>query len=192
MTMTATMTAAMTSKHTTIIVTALAVIVPFGVIAGLTILLLRRFTDTKLFGDMRTSEQGRALIKEFEGYRSEAYKCTSGVWTIGWGHTAGVAEGDRCTEAEAEAWLTADLRTAEAAVNAEGLDISQNQFDALVSFVFNLGAENFRQSTLLKKIKADPDDATIADEFGRWTYSAGVSLQGLAKRRSAEAALYFG
>ena len=84
-----------------------------------------------------------------------------------------------------------DIETAENIVSAECLNLRQCQFDALVSFVFNVGVGNFRKSTLLKKIKANPDDNSIMDEFLRWVYANGVVLPGLQKRRLAEMRLYF-
>ena len=79
---------------------------------------------------MKTSAIGRNLIQRFEGFRSEAYLCPSGVWTIGYGHTAGVKPGDTCTPDEADEFLKQDLRTAENTVNAQNLDLNQCQFDA--------------------------------------------------------------
>ena len=101
---------------------------------------------------MKTSPIGRKLIQSFEGYRSEAYLCPAGVWTIGYGHTRDVKQGDICTKEEADMFLQDDLKTAEDAVNAQNLKIGQLQFDALVSFVFNVGTANFNKSTLLKKL----------------------------------------
>ena len=99
---------------------------------------------------MKTSAIGRKLIKTFEGYRSEAYLCPAGRWTIGYGHTSGVEPGDTCTREEADEFLKEDLINAENAVNAQNLDLSQTQFDALVSFVYNIGSGAFQDSTLLK------------------------------------------
>ncbi len=140
---------------------------------------------------MKLSINGLNAIKRFEGLRLNAYQCSAGVWTIGYGHTKGVKAGDSITEAQAEKYLLEDVKEAEDEVNWQGLKINQNQFDALVSFVFNLGAGNFRKSTLLKKIKANPDDPTIAQEFERWKFAGGVANNGLAARRNAESNLYF-
>lgn len=139
----------------------------------------------------KISANGLALIKSFEGLRYTAYLCDGGVWTIGYGHTKGVKEGDTCTLTEANTWLLEDVATAEEAVNKEGLNINQNQFDALVSFVFNVGESAFKDSTLLKKIKEDPNDVSISDEFARWRYAQGKVLQGLVNRREKESNLYF-
>lgn len=140
---------------------------------------------------MVTSEKGIELIKKHEGCRLEAYKCPAGVWTIGCGHTRTAKEGMEITEAEAEELLKSDLKTAEKAVNRHGLNINQNKFDALVSFVFNVGQGNFDNSTLLKKIKAGAEPHEIKNEFMKWVYAKGVKLPGLVKRRRDEAELYF-
>ena len=140
---------------------------------------------------MRTSPKGIALIKEFEGLRLKAYKCPGGVWTIGYGHTAGVKPGMVITEAQAEEYLRSDLAVFEKVVNAQNLDLTQNMFDALVSFTFNVGVGNFNRSTLLAKTKVDPQDNSIMDEFLRWVYSKGRVLPGLQRRRLAEMKLYF-
>lgn len=140
---------------------------------------------------MKTSYIGRKLIKTFEGYRSEAYLCPAGKWTIGYGHTSGVKEGDTCTQEEADIYLQEDLQWAEKVVNSQNLDLNQFQFDALVSFVCNVGSGNFQESTLLKKIKANPKDyAAIEEEWKKWKYSNKQVLKGLVRRRAAEFELY--
>lgn len=141
---------------------------------------------------MKISARGLNLIKEHEGLRLTAYQCSADVWTIGYGHTQGVSMGDTCTQEQAEQWLMEDIAKAEKAVNRQGLAINQNQFDALVSFVFNLGETAFKSSTLLKKIKANPNDPTIADEFAKWKYAGGNVVAGLVTRRNNESNLYFG
>ena len=140
---------------------------------------------------MKTSPKGIALIKEFEGLRLKAYKCPGGVWTIGYGHTAGVKPGMVITESQAEEFLKEDLLVFEKAVNNQNLSINQNQFDALVSLVYNIGIGNFKKSTLLLKVRIDPGDNSIMDEFLRWVYSKGRVLPGLQRRRLAEVKLYF-
>ena len=140
---------------------------------------------------MKTSPKGIALIKEFEGLRLKAYKCPGGVWTIGYGHTAGVKSGMVITEAQAEEYLKADLIAFERYLNGLGLALNQNQFDALVSFIYNVGTGNFSNSTLLRKVRANPQDNSIMDEFLRWVYSKGRVLPGLQRRRLAEMKLYF-
>lgn len=131
------------------------------------------------------------MIRQFEGLRLTAYRCPAGVWTIGYGHTFGVVPGVAITEEQSEEYLKHDIAAAENIVNAECRNLRQCQFDALVSFVFNVGGGNFQRSTLLKKIKANPDDNSIMDEFLRWVYAKGVVLPGLQKRRLAEMKLYF-
>lgn len=141
---------------------------------------------------MRTSNRGIEFIKAWEGFRAKAYLCPAGVPTIGYGHTAGVSEGQTCTEAQAEEWLREDLAAFERAVTeCAGEGLSQCRFDALVSFTFNVGAAALRRSTLLRKVKADPSDPSIRDEFCRWVYGGGRVLPGLVKRRKAEADMYF-
>ena len=140
---------------------------------------------------MNTSPKGIALIKEFEGLRLKAYKCPGGVWTIGYGHTAGVKPGIVISEAQAEEYLKADLIAFERYLNGLGLALNQNQFDALVSFIYNVGTGNFSSSTLLRRVRANPQDNSIMDEFLRWVYSTDRVLPGLQRRRLAEMKLYF-
>ncbi len=143
---------------------------------------------------METSHKGIGLIKRAEGYRSEAYRCEGGEWTIGYGHTGNVREGQRCTREDAERWLLQDIASAERFVNHEtqGLNLRQCQFDALVSFCYNVGDNAFSGSTLLKKVKANPNNPSIRDEFERWIYAGGRVSSGLVNRREAEADMYFG
>lgn len=140
---------------------------------------------------MKTSEKAYSLIRQFEGLRLMAYRCPAGVWTVGYGHTSGVVPGMVITKEQAEELLRQDIATAEKIVSAECPNLRQCQFDALVSFVFNVGGGNFRKSTLLKKVRANSDDNLIMDEFLRWVYAKGVVLPGLQKRRLAEMRLYF-
>lgn len=142
---------------------------------------------------MKTSERGIELIKAFEGLRLRSYQDSVGVWTIGYGHTRGVRQDMRITPQQAEEYLITDLSNTETFVmrNLDGEHVNQCQFDALVSFTFNLGPGNLAKSTLLKKVKADPDDATIAGEFEKWCRAGGKYLKGLHRRRKAEAQLYF-
>jgi lysozyme len=141
---------------------------------------------------MKTSPNGIALLKAHEGLRLTAYRCPAGVLTIGYGHTgADVSDGKTITPTEAEQLLRDDLQWAEKTV-AEALpDSNQNQFDALVSFVYNVGAGAFKTSTLLRKAKACANDPTIRAEFAKWNKGGGKVLPGLVKRRAAEATLYF-
>ncbi|MGL4909320.1 MAG: lysozyme [Bacteroidales bacterium] len=140
---------------------------------------------------MKTSKQGIDLIKKFEGLRLEAYYCSANVLTIGYGTTQGVKLSDKITLEQADAFLQRDLQKFEQAVNNNLQNLGQNQFDALVSFVYNVGISAFEKSILLKKAKVNHNDTTIRDEFARWDKAGGQQLAGLAKRRSEEAALYF-
>ena len=140
---------------------------------------------------MNTSPKGIALIKEFEGLRLKAYKCPGAVWTIGYGHTAGVKPGMVISEAQAEEYLKADLISFERYLNGLGLALNQNQFDALISLIYNIGIGNFQKSTLLRKARINANDNSIMDEFLRWVYSKGRVLPGLQRRRLREMKLYF-
>lgn len=140
---------------------------------------------------MKANERAYSLIRQFEGLRLTAYRCPAGVWTIGYGHTSRVMLGMTVTLEQAEEFLRQDIEVVENIVNSECSDLRQCQFDALVSFVFNVGVGNFRKSTLLKKVKANPDDNSIMDEFLRWVYAKGIVQPGLQKRRLAEMKLYF-
>ena len=140
---------------------------------------------------MKASGKAYSLIQQSEGLRLTSYRCPSGIWTIGYGHTSGVTEGMTITVEEANEFLRQDIVFAEDVVNAQGLTLRQCQFDALVSLVFNIGGSAFRRSTLLKKIRVNPDDNAIMDEFLRWVYSRGKVLPGLQRRRLAEMKLYF-
>lgn len=140
---------------------------------------------------MKTSDNGIDLIKRFEGCRLEAYRCPSNKFTIGYGHTKGVKQGQVITKQQAEEFLKSDISVFEMGINKLGLNITQSQFDALVSFAFNLGLANLNSSTLLRKIKICSTDLSIVKEFGKWINAGGRKLDGLIKRRNAEAKLYF-
>lgn len=140
---------------------------------------------------MKISNKGIELIKRHEGLVLKAYRCPADKWTIGYGHTLNVKSTDVINKEQAEYFLRQDVKSAESDVNREKLNLTQNQFDALVSFVFNLGVGNFKKSTLLKKVKANPNDPTIKNELERWIYAGGKVLNGLVKRRKEEADLYF-
>lgn len=139
---------------------------------------------------MKTSKNGINLIKNFEGCRLEAYKCPAGVWTIGYGHTAGVKQGQKITKFQADALLIIDLEKFEKAVTklVKKL-ITQNEFDALVSFTFNVGIGNFEKSTLLRLINMGQFELA-SKQFERWIYASGKPLNGLKKRRLAEKTLF--
>ena len=139
---------------------------------------------------MKTSLKGIALIKEYEGLRLGAYLCSAGVLTIGYGHTGGVKEGDLITEQKAEQLLQDDLKKFENGVlRLVRVPLTQNQFDALVSFAFNLGVWNLGKSTLLKMLN-DRDYKGAASQFIRWNKAAGKELAGLTRRRIAESELF--
>lgn len=139
---------------------------------------------------MKTSKNGINLIKKYEGCRLKAYKCPSGVWTIGYGHTKNVDKGMKITQAQAETYLKQDLITYENAVNKYvKVPISQNQFDALVSFSFNCGVTALKTSTLLRELN-NKDYSRAANEFLRWNKSNGKVLKGLTKRRKEERGLF--
>lgn len=141
---------------------------------------------------MKTSDKGVEFIKSHEGLVLKAYLCPAGVWTIGYGHTAEVKPWDNITPEQAELFLRQDLKGSEMAImRLVTKPLNQNQFDALVSFVFNVGAGNFQTSTLLRKVNISPNDPDIRGEFGRWIYAKKVVQPGLIKRRREEADLYF-
>lgn len=145
---------------------------------------------------MKTSPKGIALIEQFEGLRMAAYQDGAGVWTLGYGHTGRsgpgdcVKEGDTCTSAEADAWLDVDVAEAERAVNVlVRVPLSQNQFDALVSFTCNLGWASLEGSTLLRLLNAGATQIAAA-EFPKWDHVAGKVSEGLLERRMEERALF--
>ncbi len=139
-----------------------------------------------------TSNDGIELIKHFEGLKLEAYLCPAKIWTIGYGHTRTAKPGMVITEEQAEALLRADLVDFECAVNhAVTVPLQQHQFDALVSFAFNVGASAFRGSTLLQRVNAERWTEAAA-EFDRWTRGGGKVLSGLVRRRQAERAMFEG
>lgn len=142
---------------------------------------------------MKTSDNGLRIIKAYESLRLQAYRCPAGVVTIGYGHTRTARLGQTITEPQAEALLRGDLADAERAVNrtAAVRPLTQNQFDALVSLVFNIGSGRYDRSTIRAKVKANPDDPAIRAEFGKWVTAGEKRLEGLVKRRATEADLYF-
>lgn len=139
---------------------------------------------------LKTSQEGIDLIKKHEGVRLHAYRDSVGIPTIGYGHTGGVKMGDVITQEQADAFLVQDLQDAEEGViDAVNVEITQGQFDALVSFVFNLGINNLKNSTLLKLLNSG-DYEGAANQFKRWTYAGGKQLAGLVIRRNDEAKLF--
>jgi len=139
---------------------------------------------------METSKTGLDLIKHFEGCELYAYKCPAGVWTIGYGHTKGVEPGMQITEQDAEDMLKEELIEYESYINdLVTVGLNQNQFDAMVSWVYNLGAGNLKASTLLKVLNAG-DYAGVPEQMLRWNKAGGKVLEGLTRRRQAEADLF--
>lgn len=137
----------------------------------------------------RIGQAGIALIKQYEGCRLAAYRCAAGVWTIGYGHTAGVHSGMTITQAQADAYLQQDVAKFEGYVNNPTYvpiteQLNQNQFDALVSFAFNLGAGN------LRKLCKGRTAAQIAQAMTQYCKANGKVLAGLRRRRAAEQALF--
>lgn len=141
---------------------------------------------------MKSSDLLLNKIIDFEGCKLTAYKCPAGVWTIGVGHTKGVKQGQKITEAQAISLLKGDLLPCEKYVNDLGVCKTQGQFDALVDFCFNLGTAALGRSTLLKFIRQGKAEQYIRGEFAKWVKSGGKTLAGLVKRRAWEADRYFG
>jgi len=146
----------------------------------------------------RIDQKGIDLITSFEGFRSAPYLCPAQVPTIGYGTTRyyngiKVSMSDLpITKEKAVEYLMNDVHTFELAVDAMAVDvITQNQFNALVSFAYNLGQNALKNSTLLKKVNANPNDPAIRAEFNKWVNAGGKKLAGLVARRKAEADLYF-
>lgn len=154
---------------------------------------------------MRTNQKGIELIHRFESCKLEAYECPASLnlppnkkfWTIGWGNTtyadgSKVKKGDKITQAQADRLFEIVLSKFEREVSRlVKVNLTDNQFSALVSFAYNVGTANLASSTLLKKVNANPNDPTIAYEFSRWNKASGTVLNGLVNRRKAESDLYF-
>lgn len=141
---------------------------------------------------MKYSKGGYHLTESFESCRLVAYQDQGGVWTIGWGHTFQVYEGMTCTQAQADMWLLDDILRFEYAVNRlVTAPLTQDEFDALVDFTFNLGVSNFAHSTLLRYLNSRNYQGA-AEEFHKWDYVAGHHCAGLLRRRLAEAAEFRG
>jgi lysozyme len=141
---------------------------------------------------MNISNEGISLIKKFEGCELEAYKCAAGVWTIGYGHTKDVREGMTISKEQADNMLLNELDIyclhVEKAVE---VDLKQCEFDALVSWTYNLGPTNLNNSTMLKVLN-DKDFNEVPHQLKRWNKADGKVLQGLVRRREAEALLFEG
>ncbi|ERT10106.1 lysozyme, partial [Photorhabdus temperata] len=133
---------------------------------------------------------GLKALKGYEGCSLTAYRCPAGVWTIGYGHTRGVKPGDVVTDKQAEQFLLDDLAPVYLTIEANvKVPLTQGQFDALCSFIFNCGAGAFVCSTLLKKLNAG-DYRGAADEFMRWNKAGGRVLPGLDARRASEKTMF--
>jgi|TARA_B100000424_G_C22626934_1_gene347876 lysozyme len=145
---------------------------------------------------MEISQEGVSLIKKFEGCELEAYKCSAGVWTIGYGRTKNVEEGDTCTQEQADQWLHEELPVYGAYVSdAVLVPLNQNEFDALVAWTYNLGPTNLNDSTMLKVLN-DNKKEEVPHQMRKWNKARvngeKVVLPGLERRRQAESLLFEG
>jgi lysozyme len=141
---------------------------------------------------MHISEEGKALIKKFEGCKLEAYLCSAGVPTIAYGRTKDVKMGDTCTQEQAEAWLEEELEEYGGYVNdAVKVQLDQNQFDALVAWTYNLGPTNLNSSTMLAVLNEKKYNE-VPQQMKRWNKAGGKVLEGLERRRLAESMLFAG
>jgi len=139
---------------------------------------------------MKISEEGKALIKKFEGCKLDSYRCSANVATIGYGHIKDVDDGDTCTQEEADQMLAEDLEEFEGYVDKlVTVDLEQNQFDALVAWTFNLGPTNLKSSTMLRVLNEGKHE-NVPSEMKRWNKAGGETLEGLIRRREAESLLW--
>ena len=139
---------------------------------------------------MKISEDGLELIKKFEGCETSAYQDSVGVWTIGFGHTKGVEEGQTCSIEDAESMLADEMDEYEGYINnMVKVDLQQHEFDALVAWVYNLGPTNLGESTMLKVLNGGQFDR-VPEEMNRWTRGGGKILEGLVRRRQAESLMF--
>lgn len=135
---------------------------------------------------MKPSQTCVELVKKFEGFRDTAYLCPAGVWTIGYGTTENVCQGDMITKQEAQDALMDDLIEASDAIDKlVTVPLTQEQYDALTSFIYNAGRDAFRKSTMLRLLNTG-DYEGAAEQFPRWNKAGGRVLAGLARRREAE------
>lgn len=141
---------------------------------------------------MEFSNEYYARLIVMEGFRAKAYRCPSGVWTIGYGTTTGVKEGMVVNQNQAFKLLQDDSSKLERLINKLGVDFTQNQFDAIGLFCYNCGFPAFRSSTLFKVIKSNRYDKRIKELWMQWKYSKGKVLLGLERRREVEVNLYLG
>lgn len=139
---------------------------------------------------MKYSKTALQLVEHFEGCELQAYQDSGGVWTIGYGHTQNVHQGMKITLQEAELYAQRDLEIAEIYVNALVIvPLTQEEFDALVDFVFNLGPESFKKSTMLDLLNHG-EYQLAAKQFALWDHCGGKILAGLLQRRKAEAEIF--
>jgi lysozyme len=139
---------------------------------------------------MKVSQECVDMIKFFEGFESKAYLCPANVWTIGYGRTKNVKEGDTITEIQADRDLLEELEVfGEQVLNTVKVPLKQNQFDALTSWTYNLGVGNLQSSTLLKELNSKNYNAA-GQEMLRWNKAGGKVLAGLTRRRESEAKLW--
>lgn len=139
---------------------------------------------------MKISDEGLSLIKHFEGCELKAYRCAANVLTIGYGSTKGVTEDMEITQEGAEELLQEEMHEYEGYINdMVKVPLEQHQFDAMVSWVFNLGSGNLSSSTLLKKLNNSEYDE-VPEQIKRWNKAGGKVLEGLVRRREAEALLF--
>jgi lysozyme len=146
---------------------------------------------------MKVNKLGINMMHHFEGCKLQAYQCSAKVWTIGWGNTyyqdkKPVKQGDKVTQEQANELFEMIMNEFAIEVrNALTKEVNENQFSALVCFAYNVGIGNLKKSTLLRKVNVNPNDETIALEFAKWNKAGGKVLNGLVRRRKAEADLYF-
>tara|TARA_R100001443_G_C3342350_1_gene174790 strand:+ start:155 stop:598 length:444 start_codon:yes stop_codon:yes gene_type:complete len=141
---------------------------------------------------MEISQEGKSLIKKFEGCRLEAYKCQANVWTCGWGATRDVKEGDTWSQSYADERFDGDIVEFENYVNdLVKVPLHQYQFDSIVAWTFNLGPTNLKESTLLKELNKTNYEE-VPYQIKRWNKAGGEISKGLIRRREAEALLFEG
>lgn len=144
---------------------------------------------------MKISQKGIDLIKKWESFKAEAYLCPAGVWTQGYGHTRTVNKYSQIiTERTAEEFLRVDLLIIEGGLSPllKGITLSQQQYDAIVSFCFNLGVGAFQRSTAYNEILINPDGKRVADSWIQYRNAGGRFLRGLLLRRLDELTMYYG
>ena len=162
------------------------------VAVALAVYFLYYLPNKKTMGNKKLSTKGAFFIKLKEGFESVAYKKKDDVWTIGYGHTLGVTQGMICTRSEADVWFLQDVAKCEASVNKQNLKLSQNQFDALVSYAYNIGTGAFERSNLLSMIKNEDTEENIRKWWiDHWISAKGIVLPGLVTRRAEEANMFF-